>query len=451
MSYEVKYINVAYESIDYDSNKDGKSNFLDYNISMNICCAMLLNKNEAELNILKKTFHRLFYGKYIGGFAFEGANFLPPLCILQTVYDNKANNVIYYKGKIYDPKHGIFTVPEYENEKVSILSYVQIFIPEAYEDTDWKPYVPIEIKTKIDTDTELKAFWEGLSSIQQSKILNYIYPYSKPSSFKEKRTLSQPISPAKTQLLIDHIKNLMPMDKSKKSSWEELRDFETVEAVDTLKKCGIKIGMTVLDMGCGHGHYTFPASIATGIYGTIIAVDMDKKVLKYVKNKAVDYNLNNIVCLETNEKGLSEYREKIDFVILYDVLHGLFNYTKAEWGTTTKLEFINTLASLLKPNGILSLALYSEIEHVKIPIQTKDGKEKYEIRPIAHDEAIKPYIQIMQSSGLKLDNIIDNGGVHFDDFHNPTKWRKYGEVKVSSLERRNIYNFIKKEPDIRLE
>ena len=36
MSYEVKYIDVAYESIDYDSNKDGKSNFLDNNISMNI-------------------------------------------------------------------------------------------------------------------------------------------------------------------------------------------------------------------------------------------------------------------------------------------------------------------------------------------------------------------------------------------------------------------------------
>jgi 2-polyprenyl-3-methyl-5-hydroxy-6-metoxy-1,4-benzoquinol methylase len=443
MCYEIKYISVTHESINYNSNEDGKSNFLDKNISINICCAMLLNKNEAEVDIQKNAFHRLFYGKYIGGFAFEGYNLLPPLCILQTVYDNKAINVVYHNGKIYDPEYGIFTVSEYENKNVSVLSYVQIFIPEAYENTDWKPHVPTDIKTELEMDAELKAFWDSLSSIQQSKILNYIYPYSKPSSFKEKRTLSQPISPAKIQHIIDHIKSYMPIFNSQKSSWEELREFETVEAVDIFKKCGIKNGMTILDMGCGHGHYTFPASIATGIDGKIIAVDKDKKILKYVKNKAVEYNLKNIICIETNEKGLVEYKEKIDFIILYDVLHGLFNFTKADWGTTTKLEFIDTLVSLLKPNGILSLALYSEIENIKIPIKTKNGKETYITKPIPHDEVIKPYIKIVQSSKLKLYNIIDNGGVHFDDFHNPAKWRKYGEIKVSSLERRNIYNFIK--------
>jgi len=139
----------------------------------------------------------------------------------------------------------------------------------------------------------------------------------------------------------------------------------------------------------------------------------------------------------------SEYIGSVDFIILYDVLHGIFNYTKSDWGETTKLELIDSLVSLLKQGGILSLALYDEIEHKRVAVKTKNGKDSFKSEPIPHDEAIKPYIELMESSGLALHSVIENGGVHFDDFHNPTKWRKYGEVKVNSLDRRNIYNFIK--------
>jgi hypothetical protein len=85
--------------------------------------------------------------------------------------------------------------------------------------------------------------------------------------------------------------------------------------------------------------------------------------------------------------------------------------------------------------------LYSEIEHKRIPGETKAGK--FKTLPIPHEEAIQPYLDIMLSSGLTLHSIIENGGVHFDDYHNPAKWRRYGDIKVSSLERRNIYNFVK--------
>ncbi len=83
-------------------------------------------------------------------------------------------------------------------------------------------------------------------------------------------------------------------------------------------------------------------------------------------------------------------------------------------------------------------------EHKRIPVKTKDGSVSYKLKSISHDEAIKPYIKLIQESGFTLYNVIENGGVHFDDFHKPEKWRKYGEVKVSSLEKRNIYNFVKK-------
>lgn len=445
--YKIEYIKHPFvdtnnSSGQIEDNKVRFDIFVKNNISMNICVAMILGKSKNDIEQCG-SFHRLLYGRYLAGFAFEGYSLLPPLCILQVVFKNIPHNAVCYNGMIYDPKLGVFTIAEYEKQNITILSYVQIFIPEAYENIDWKPFVPNEIQTEFEKDIELATFFNSLPSIQQSKIINYIYPFSKPSSFKESRSLSKSITPKKTQNIMSHIRTVMT-HKIGKSAWEELREFETVEAVETLKKCGIVPGMTVLDMGCGHGHYTIPASIALSENGKVIAVDMDNKVLKHVEKRSVELNLKNITCLKTNEKGLSEYKESIDFIILYDVLHGLFNYTKADWGTTTKLEFISDLVSLLKENGILSLALYSEIDHKRVPVKTEKAKDSFKVVRISHEEAIQPYIELMHANGLKLYNVIENGGVHFDDFHNPAKWRKYGEVLVSSLERRNIYNFIKR-------
>lgn len=444
MAHKINYITIPFENTIFQPLEDGKTNFYNGNMSLTVCAAMTLGRTDIET---LGDFHRLFYGKYLAGFEFEGYDLLPPLCILQTVDDEgMAVNAVYHNGTVYDPKRGVYTISEYGQQNISILTYAQIFIPEAYEGTDWKPYIPAEIKAEFEKDAELGTFFINLPSIEQSKILSYVHPFSKPSSFKENRKLEKPLTPVKIQQIISHIKSLASFPKTEKPAWEELKEFETVEAVEILKKCGVRAGMTVLDMGCGHGHYTFAASIAAGITGRVIAVDaeIEGKVLKYVENRAAEYNLKNIVCLKTSEKGLSEYKESIDFIVLYDVLHGMFNYTKSDWGITTKLEFIDSLVSLLKPNGILSLALYNEIEHKRVAVKTKAGKDSFKSEPVPHDEAIKPYIELIESSGLALHDVIENGGVHFDDFHNQAKWRKYGEVKVSSLERRNIYNFIKK-------
>lgn len=444
MAYKIEYISQSFENTCFQPLEDGKTNFYTGNKSLTICAAMILGRSDIET---LGDFHRLFYGKYLAGFEFEDYGLLPPFCILQTVDDeNNAVNSVYCNGVIYDPKHGVFEVFEYEKQNISVLAYTQMFIPDAYEKTDWKPYIPDKITAEFEKDEKLGRFFLSLPVMEQSKILNYIYPFSKPSSFKEIRNPAKPLTLVKIQQIISHIKSLTFFPKTEISPWAELKNFETVEVVETLKKCGIADGMTVLDMGCGRGYYTFAASIAAGKNGKIFAVDaeIEGKVLKHVKNKAAEYDLKNIICLKTNEKGLAEYNNNIDFIILYDVLHGIFNYTKSDWGVTTKLGLIDSLASLLKSNGILSLALYSEIEHKKVPVKTKTGEDSFKLIPIPHDEAIKPYIELMKASGLVLHNVIENGGIHFDDFHNQAKWRRYGEIKVSSLERRNIYNFIKK-------
>jgi hypothetical protein len=146
--------------------------------------------------------------------------------------------------------------------------------------------------------------------------------------------------------------------------------------------------------------------------------------------------LSNITFLITDEAGLKDYLNQVDFLILYDVLHGV------EWKDNRE-EKLAILHSLLKENGILSLALYNEIEQKPDPNAQPTPKGLIRTIRISHEEAIKPYLELLQRCGFMLCNVVDNAGVHFDVFHSPYHWRKYGEVRVSKLERRNIYNFKK--------
>jgi SAM-dependent methyltransferase len=438
--YEIKYIPQSSFETTNSSHPVGtgtgiKEAFWDNNVSIYTCIAMILN--EDIINIQKKNPHILLYGKYLGGFLFESYELLPLLCILNIISDNTSYNAVYYNRTIYDPKIGVFAADEYKTENIQILSYIQIFIEEAYQEIDWRPYMPYEIQAELDKDDDLKIFWGRLSSMQQSKILNYIFPFSKASSLNEKRKSTQSLNKKQTDNIINHIKVLYNSKHGdNKSVWDELHDFETKEAVDTLKGCGIREGMTVIDMGCGNAHYTIPASIATGNNGQVTAVDISKKVIKEARNRIMQLNISNVIFLNTDENGLADYINKIDFIILYDVLHG------GGW-QENRNEKLKILRSLLVDGGILSLALYNEIERKADPNKKRSPKGLVSTIPITHEEAIKPYIALIESCGFKLKNSVKNGGVHFDNFHSPYYWRKFGEVRIGSLERRPIYNFIK--------
>lgn len=437
-TYEIQYIKQPEDdnsnsSRPMETGATVKESFWDNNLSLITCIAMILGQ---DINrIQKRNPHPLLYGKYLGGFAFESFEVLPPLSILQVILKNKPNNAVYYNKTVFDPMLGLFHIDEYKQKKLQVLSYIQIFIPEAYDDVNWQPHIPIEVQAVFNKDKVLEKSWLNLSSIQQSKALNCIYPFSKASSLNENRTRLRELKSKQVESIINQIKVLTNAGLGK-SVWDELYEFETKEAVETLKKCGLIEGSTILDMGCGHGHYTIPASIATGENGCVIAVDLNKKVIRESQNRIKNMNISNVTFINTNESGLSNYIDKVDFLILYDVLHG------GEW-TENKIDKLKILYSLLRNGGILSLALYSEIERKVPPNAKPTPKGFYSTVPISHEEAIKPYIELVESFGFKLNNIVENGGVHFDDFHSPYHWRKYGEVRISSLERRNIYNLIK--------
>ncbi|NIK79985.1 ubiquinone/menaquinone biosynthesis C-methylase UbiE [Paenibacillus castaneae] len=219
----------------------------------------------------------------------------------------------------------------------------------------------------------------------------------------------------------------------KLSAYDEVCNWEKSEAVYTLQKCGLREGMVAMDLGCGLAHYTIPAALTVGRQGRVIAVDHDKKACKTAYQRIQDAGITNVEMLRANHIELEHIPESsIDFLMIYDMIHG-----------NARIEMYPVVKRLLKKGGILSFLAFDEIRYQKSLdgqlIKSNQGKNMRDTYDIAlkkmHDEII--------SNGFALDSIVENGGVHFDHFHSPYHWKKYGEVRLETLERGNIYNFVK--------
>jgi len=90
-----------------------------------------------------------------------------------------------------------------------------------------------------------------------------------------------------------------------------------------LEDIGIKKGQSILDFGCGVGHYTIPAAKLVGKDGKVYALDKDREVLNQLTQTAESESLKNIVVIDDQSEGskINLEGESIDVMLLYDVLH----------------------------------------------------------------------------------------------------------------------------------
>jgi len=103
---------------------------------------------------------------------------------------------------------------------------------------------------------------------------------------------------------------------------EEMVRWERQEGVKFLRRIGLCANQTVLDFGCGVGHYSIPAAFAVGKTGKVYAVDKHQHSLEELKRKANHRGLENIETIKTSGQiGLTFVDSVVDVILLYDVLH----------------------------------------------------------------------------------------------------------------------------------
>jgi ubiquinone/menaquinone biosynthesis C-methylase UbiE len=102
----------------------------------------------------------------------------------------------------------------------------------------------------------------------------------------------------------------------------------------------VKEGMTVLDVGCGPGLFSVAMADMVGKSGKVIAADLQDGMLEKVKSKLNDTN-RNIIKLHKCEEDKIGVTEKVDFVLVFYVLHEV----------PSQEGFLREIRSILNPAG----------------------------------------------------------------------------------------------------
>lgn len=89
-----------------------------------------------------------------------------------------------------------------------------------------------------------------------------------------------------------------------------------------LRGIGVKKSQTLLDFGCGEGHYTIPASKLVGKEGKVYALDKDRNALNKLKRMMEQSNIRNINLINENS-SIALKDNSVDVALCYDVLHYL--------------------------------------------------------------------------------------------------------------------------------
>jgi len=120
--------------------------------------------------------------------------------------------------------------------------------------------------------------------------------------------------------------------------------YKVMDLSKQVKKSGVREGQTVLDFGCGSGHFAVTAAKAVGVRGQVYALDIHPLAIEAVKKKVAKESLSNVTTiLSDRDTGLSD--ESIDVVLLYRT----FYLVKDKQG------LLDELHRVLKPGGILSV------------------------------------------------------------------------------------------------
>ncbi len=147
----------------------------------------------------------------------------------------------------------------------------------------------------------------------------------------------------------------------------ENRDEEERASV-SFKQLRLTEGMTVCDLGCGNGYWTLPMGRDVGETGRVLAVDIQREMLKKLRVRAAKAKLNNIepILGDVDDPNLPD--GEIDLLLMVDVYHEFSHPETMLWA----------IRNSLAPEGVVALLEYRE-EDPKVPIKPLHKMSKRQI------------------------------------------------------------------------
>ncbi len=140
-----------------------------------------------------------------------------------------------------------------------------------------------------------------------------------------------------------------------------------LRADDAIKeKCGIRPGMTCIDLGCGAGAFSFPLAEAVGEKGRVYAVDNNATVLDIIKEKDPPPNLITVKA-DVRHTGLDGAIAGLCVMVL--ILHEV----------EPSEEVVAEAFRLLKPGGkAMVLEWRMDFDSPQPPKNERIGRERME-------------------------------------------------------------------------
>lgn len=128
-------------------------------------------------------------------------------------------------------------------------------------------------------------------------------------------------------------------------------------ASEFLGEVGVKTGQAVLDFGCGSGTYTIQAAKLVGKDGRVYALDISRRALDRMEEKARREGLKNIVRIDASgEEGVRLEDETVDLILLIDVLQEIDD----------REALFDEVYRILKPDGaVVVYPMHVAIEEVE--------------------------------------------------------------------------------------
>lgn len=135
-----------------------------------------------------------------------------------------------------------------------------------------------------------------------------------------------------------------------------------------LANCQVKPGMTVCDMGCGNGFYTFRLAEMVGPEGLVYAVDIQPEMLVLLREEMERRGVDNIVPILGSVHHPRLPAGQIDAILLADVYH---EFSHPE-------QMLAAMRQSLKPDGF-AILLEFRAEDPRVPIKPLHKMSKEQI------------------------------------------------------------------------